>query len=139
MILSPLIPAKAGIQGRKQCRLFARQKLGPLFRPDERRARSRAELISRAETAGDFVVARKPARRFLGERESAVDLDFENAAARSAKRYLRRGLPFEQQIPRRTGARLIASLAAVFDLDLHRTDLAMALLQFIIAKSHYGR
>jgi hypothetical protein len=72
-----------------------------------------------AETVDHFLVAGEPARRLLREREPTVNLDFEDAAAGAAKTDVSRGSPFEQQIPRRTGARLVASLSAVFDLDFH--------------------
>jgi hypothetical protein len=56
MIFTPLIPAKAGIHDRKQRRLFAWQKLGPLrpntcladFRGDERKI----EVALRANLVG---------------------------------------------------------------------------------------
>jgi hypothetical protein len=37
---------------------------------------------------------------------------------------LRRGLQFNDQFPRLTGARFIASLTAIFDLDFHEFVLA---------------
>jgi hypothetical protein len=78
-----------------------------------------------AQTGHQFVVAGKPARCLLRERKPAVNADFEHAPAGSAKIDLCRGSQFEEQVPRRTGARLIASLAAIFDLDLHEIDLAI--------------
>jgi len=55
----------------------------------------------------------------LGKREPVIDADFEDAAARAPQAYVRSGLQLEHQLPRLTGARLIASLAAIFDFDLH--------------------
>ena len=71
------------------------------------------------ETAGNLFARRKTAGRFLRERASAVDLNFEDAAARPPQAYLRRELQLEHEVPRLTGARFIASLTAVFDLDFH--------------------
>jgi hypothetical protein len=78
-----------------------------------------------AQTVGHFLVAGEAARRLLRERESAINPDLEDAAAGAAKTDVRRGSPFEQQIPRRTGARFVASLTAVFDLDFHDIGLAI--------------
>jgi hypothetical protein len=71
------------------------------------------------ETAGDLFARRKAAGRLLRVRQSAVDANFEDAATRPPQVYLRRGLQLGDQFFRLTGARFIASLTAVFDLDLH--------------------
>lgn len=71
------------------------------------------------KTHSDFRIGRKAARCFLREGNPAVRLDFEHAAARSAEANLGRGQFLEDQISRRTGARLIASQAAIFDFDFH--------------------
>src|SRR5947207_12530848 len=88
-----------------------------------------------AQTGRQFFVVGEATCRFLREREPAVNPDFEDATARSAKSYFRRGSQLEDQFPRRTGARLIASLAAIFDLDFHDIDLA----NFNRAKSPYQK
>ena len=92
-----------------------------------------------AQTVHQFFVTGKSTRRFLGERESAVNPDFEDSAAGSAKTYFCRGSLVEDQFPRRTGARLISSLAAIFDLDFHEIDLAIQPLKIIIPKGHCNR
>jgi hypothetical protein len=76
------------------------------------------------ETAGDLFARRKATGCLLRERQSAVDSNFEDAATRPPQAQLRRGLQLGDQFPRLTGARFIASLAAVFDLDLHEFVLA---------------
>jgi hypothetical protein len=82
-----------------------------------------------AQTASQFFVAGEPTRRFLRERKSAVDADFEDATAGSAETDVRRRSQLEDEFPRRTGARLISSMAAIFDLDLHELNLATASLR----------
>jgi hypothetical protein len=77
-----------------------------------------------AETAGDLFAGRKAAGRLLGVRQSAVNANFEDAAARPPQAHLRRGLQLDDQFPRLTGARLVASLTAIFDLDLHELVLS---------------
>jgi hypothetical protein len=74
------------------------------------------------DTSDDFRIGRKATRCFLRENKPAVHLDFEHAAARSAEARLRRGSRLEDQFPRRTGARLVASHAAIFDFDFHQTE-----------------
>jgi hypothetical protein len=77
-----------------------------------------------AETAGDLFARRKATGRLLRVRQSAVDANFEDAATRPPQAQLRRGPQLFDQFFRLTGARLIASLAAVFDLDQHEFVLA---------------
>jgi hypothetical protein len=76
------------------------------------------------ETAGDLFAGRKATGRLLRVRQSAVNANFEDAATRPPQAHLRRGSHFGDQFPRLTGARFIASLTAVFDLDLHDFVLA---------------
>ena len=71
------------------------------------------------ETAGDLFARWKAPGRLLRVRQSAVDANFEDAAARPPQVYLRRRSQLGDQFPRLTGARFIASLTAIFDLDLH--------------------
>jgi hypothetical protein len=87
-----------------------------------------------AQTARQLFVVGEPTSGFLRERKSAINLDFERATTGSAKIDVRRGAQFEDQLPRRTGARLISSLAAIFDLDLHGTDLAIQTAAITISK-----
>jgi hypothetical protein len=75
-----------------------------------------------ANTSDDFRFRRKAARCLLRESKPAVHLDFEHAAAGSAQRDLCRWSRLENEIPRRTGARLIASHAAIFDFDFHKIE-----------------
>jgi hypothetical protein len=71
------------------------------------------------ETAGDLFAGRKATGRLLRVRQSAVNANFEDAATRPQQAQLRRGPQLGDQFFRLTGARLIASLAAIFDLDFH--------------------
>ena len=71
------------------------------------------------EDGSHLGVCWKPAGRFLREAEPTVHGDLEDAAAALAEsdrspRRLR-----QNHVPRRTGARLVASHAAIFDFDLH--------------------
>ena len=66
-----------------------------------------------------FLFRREPTGRLLGVRQAALDGDLEHTATRSAQLDLRSGHCPLNQTCRRTGARFIASHAAVFDLDLH--------------------
>jgi hypothetical protein len=81
----------------------------------------KARVIAPRSTnaADDFRIGRKATRCFLREGKPAVGFDFEHSAAGSAEANLRRGQFLEDQVPRRTGARLIASQAAIFDFDFH--------------------
>jgi hypothetical protein len=80
--------------------------------------------MSLGETAGDLFARRKAAGRLLRVRQSTLDTNFEDAAARPLQAQLRRGSQPGDQFPRLTGARFIASLTAIFDLDLHEFVLA---------------
>jgi hypothetical protein len=91
-----------------------------LRQPPARGRHTAAMLRNRlAEGAEHFLVCRETAGCLLGESQPAVHRDLEDAAAGPAQIDLRRGLCLQDRVPRRTGARFIASLAAVFDLDLH--------------------
>jgi hypothetical protein len=81
-----------------------------------RRAR-RCELSG--ETAGNLFAGRKATGRLLRVCQPAVNANFEDAATRPPQAQLRRGPQLFDQFPRLTGARFIASLAAVFDLNFH--------------------
>jgi hypothetical protein len=80
---------------------------------------ARRQYVCSCQTIRNLVARRKAAGRLLGEREAAVDANFEDAAARAPQVQLRRGLQLEDQILRLTGARFVASLAAIFDFDVH--------------------
>ena len=84
----------------------------------------RAAAIFSGDTVGDLVAGREAAGRLLRERKPAVDAYLEDAAARALQAHVGRRLQFEDLVPRRTGARLIASLTAIFDLDFHEPVLA---------------
>src|SRR5580698_814622 len=87
------------------------------------RRADRYEQRASGETAGDLFAGRKAAGRLLRVRQSVVNANLEDAAARPQQAQLRRGPQFKDQFPRLTGARFIASLTAVFDLDLHESVL----------------
>ena len=53
----------------------------------------------------------------------AVDSYLEDATTGPPKAYLCRGSQLEDLFPRRTGARFISSLTAIFDLDLQEIHL----------------
>jgi hypothetical protein len=76
------------------------------------------------ETTGDLFARRKATGRLLRERETVVNANLEDAATRPPQVYLRRRSQLKDQFFRLTGARFIASLTAVFDLDLHDFVLA---------------
>jgi hypothetical protein len=71
------------------------------------------------ETAGYLIARWKATGCLLRECESAVNANFEDAATGSSNAYVCRGSQLQDLFPRRTGARFIASLTAVFDLDFH--------------------
>jgi hypothetical protein len=81
-------------------------------------------LLTSGETRSYLLVRRKAAGRLLRVRQSAVNANFEDAATRPPQAQLRQGLQPGDQFPRLTGARFIASLTAIFDLDLHEFVLA---------------
>jgi hypothetical protein len=68
----------------------------------------------------DLIVSREAAGRLFRIGQPAIHGDLEYPSTRLAQVNLRRRPGLLDQICRRTGARFIASHAAVFDLDLHR-------------------
>jgi hypothetical protein len=90
-----------------------------------------------AKTADDFLICRKAARCLLREGKPAVHPDFKDAPARSLQADLCGGLRLEDQFPRRTGARLVASQAAVFDFDFHQIEPFEFLKARTLAKAAY--
>ena len=66
-------------------------------------------LVPRRETAG----------RLLREAQPPIHRDLEHAAPALAQPHIGSRRLRQDQVPRLTGARLVASHAAVFDLDLH--------------------
>jgi hypothetical protein len=86
------------------------------------RGRHRGDLSENpwsAQGRNHLLLRREPPDRFLGESEPALDGDLENAAAALAQRHLGGRVRFQDQGPRRDRPRLIASHAAIFDLNLH--------------------
>jgi len=88
------------------------------------RATSARGISSSAETPNNLFICWKATGRLLREREPTVNSNLEDAATGPTQTYLRRRFQFQDQFPRRTGTRFIASLATVFDFDFHETDLA---------------
>ena len=76
-----------------------------------------------AEGRYHLLVCRELAGRLLGVGETAIDGNLEYSTTRPAQPHLCAWhRPFDQTC-RRTGARFVASHAAIFDLDLHQADL----------------
>jgi predicted transposase YbfD/YdcC len=73
-----------------------------------------------AEGRECFLVCREPAGRLLRIGEPAVHRDLEDTTAGPTQADLRGRLGLQDRVPRRTGARFIASHSAVFDFDLHQ-------------------
>jgi hypothetical protein len=82
-------------------------------------ARLTARLTPSLDRRLDILAGREFSARLLGVFEVAVDPDLEHPTARAAKAYVSVRPYREDQLPRLTGARLVASLAAVFDLNFH--------------------
>jgi len=80
-----------------------------------------AEAESRARERVDLGVGGKAPEPLLGKDERAVDGNLEHAAARPNQRDLGLGERFEPG-SRTESVGLVASLPAVFDLDLHGTS-----------------
>ncbi len=76
-----------------------------------------------AEGAQRFLVRRETASRLLREAELAVHRDLKHSTTGLVQRHLRVRMGVENQVPHPTGAWLIASLSAIFDLDLHAVGL----------------
>ena len=72
--------------------------------------------IGGRETA-DFIIGRKAAGFELGKYRRIVAGYFERTAATGGYRYAH--APFDQQVPRTEGARLVVSALAVFDVNVH--------------------
>ena len=66
----------------------------------------------------DFLIGRKTPQRLLGKFQIAVNFDLEHAARSGDELDLARSRG-RQPVPRTEGLRLIVSLHAVFDLDVH--------------------
>jgi hypothetical protein len=88
-------------------------------KPPSRGRRHASRCERSAEGLEHFLVCRELAGRLLRIGEPAVHRDLEDTAAGPAQIDLRGGLGLQDRVPRRTGARFIASHSAVFDLDLH--------------------
>src|SRR5262249_10485933 len=73
---------------------------------------------------GGFFSPLKTARRLLLKTKPAGDPNFEDAATLPSQACLCRGSQLEDLFPHLTGARFIASLTAIFDLDFHEMVLA---------------
>lgn len=71
------------------------------------------------ERGDDLFVGGEAPGRLLGKCQPAIDANLEYAAGGTAQGHLRSRVGFADQSCRLTGARFIASLAAVFDLDAH--------------------
>jgi hypothetical protein len=56
----------------------------------------------------------------LGEGYAVLDADIKDAATGPPQRHVRTWFQLADEVRRLTGARFIASLAAVFDFDVHR-------------------
>ena len=70
--------------------------------------------------ADNLVIGREPAKRMLGEDYAIFDADIKDAASGPPQRHVRIWSDLADDVRRLTGARLIASLAAVLDFDAHR-------------------
>jgi hypothetical protein len=71
------------------------------------------------DTARYFLIRRKTAGCLFGKGKTAVNGDLEDSATAFAQSDLGGWICLQNQIPRCDGTRLIASHAAIFDLDLH--------------------
>ena len=70
--------------------------------------------------ADDLGIGGKAASCLVGKGKSIVDAELKDAAAGASQRHLRIRPSLADEFRRRTGARFIVSLAAVFDFDVHR-------------------
>ena len=66
------------------------------------------------------MIGREATDDLLGAGNTVIDADLKDAPARALKGHLRLWPDLADELRRRTGARLIVSLAAVFDFDAHR-------------------
>jgi hypothetical protein len=76
-----------------------------------------------AQAVNRLIICRKPIGRLLRVCESAVNSYFEDSTTGPPKAYLCRGSQLKDLFPRRTGARFISSLTAIFDFDLQEIHL----------------
>jgi hypothetical protein len=76
-----------------------------------------------AQAVNHLIICREATARLLRVCESAVDSYLEDATTGPPKAYLCRGSQLKDLFPRRTGARFISSLTAIFDLDLQEIHL----------------
>ena len=91
-----------------------------LFDPGLRATRTAGpSLRVSGQKADDFGIRGEPANRLFGKGHAAVYADLERTPTRPPQCHLRIWPGLAQQIRRRTGARFIVSLAAVFDFDPH--------------------
>ena len=58
----------------------------------------------------------------LGEDDAVLDADVKDTATGPPQRHVRSWHDLANEVRRLTGARFIASLAAVLDFDVHRLD-----------------
>jgi hypothetical protein len=68
----------------------------------------------------DLCIGREATNCLLRAGNMAVDTDLKDTPARAQQGHLRIWLDLADEVRRRTGARFIVSLAAVFDFDAHR-------------------
>jgi hypothetical protein len=101
---------------------------GELLREDKRVnappagqwVRRRAGSLPHSGHGGrDLCIGRKAPNFLLRADDPVVNADFEDAPARAPQCHLRIRSKLADQVRRRTGARFIISLAAVFDFDAH--------------------
>ena len=87
-------------------------------------AQARANWIGLRQNSGhdsnDLCIGREAANCLFGEGNTAVDADFKDTAAGAPQGHLRIRSGVSDEGRRRTGARLIVSLAAVLNFDAHR-------------------
>ena len=76
-----------------------------------------------AQAVNRLIICREPTGRLLRVCELAVNSYLEDATTGPPKAYLCRGSQLKDLFPRRTGARFISSLTAIFDLDLQEIHL----------------
>jgi hypothetical protein len=68
----------------------------------------------------DLGISGEPAKGMLGEDYAVLDADVEDTATGPPQRHARTWSDLANELRRLTGARFIASLAAVLDFDVHR-------------------
>jgi hypothetical protein len=68
----------------------------------------------------DLCIGREATNSLLRAGNTVIDNDLKDAPARTREGHLRIWSDFADEVRRRTGARFIVSLAAVFDFDSHR-------------------